>query len=60
MSIEVSVLCMAFNHGRYIRDCLEGFVMQKTNFDYEVIINDDASTDDTVKIIREYETKYLI
>ena len=56
--IMVSVLCMAYNHEKYIRECLDGFVMQKTNFRFEVIINDDASTDNTANIIREYEKKY--
>ena len=57
-TIKVSVLCAAYNHERYIRKCLDGFVMQKTNFKYEVLINDDASTDNTAQIIREYEEKY--
>lgn len=56
--IIVSVICNAFNHGKYIRDALEGFVNQKTNFKFEVLIHDDASTDDTADIIREYEEKY--
>ncbi len=56
--IKVSVLCTAYNHEKYIRKCLEGFVMQKTNFKFEVLINDDASTDNTAQIIREYEEKY--
>ena len=56
--IKVSVLCMAYNHERYIRQALDGFVMQKTNFPFEVLIHDDASTDGTAKIIREYADKY--
>lgn len=56
--IMVSVLCTAYNHEKYIRQCLDGFVMQKTNFKYEVIVHDDASTDKTADIIREYEKKY--
>lgn len=56
--IKVSVMCMAYNHADYIRDALEGFVSQKTNFAFEVIIHDDASTDGTADIIREYEEKY--
>ena len=54
----VSVVCCTYNHESYIRQCLEGFVMQKTNFAFEVLVHDDASTDKTVDIIREYETKY--
>ncbi len=56
--IIVSVNCLAYNHEPYIRDCLEGFIMQKTNFLFEVLVHDDASTDKTADIIREYETKY--
>ena len=53
--IKVSVICNAYNHGPYIRDALEGFISQKTNFNYEVLIHDDASTDNTADIILEYE-----
>ena len=56
--ILVSVVCIAYNHGKYITDALNGFVNQKTNFKYEVIVHDDASTDNTADIIREYEQKY--
>lgn len=56
--IKVSVLCLVYNHEKYIRDCLEGFVMQKTDFKYEVLIHDDASTDNSAAIIREFEEKY--
>ncbi len=56
--IMVSIICNAYNHQKYIKDALEGFVMQKTNFPFEVLIHDDASTDKTADIIREYEKKY--
>lgn len=54
----VSIVCITYNHERFIRDALDGFVMQKTNFPFEILINDDASTDKTADIIREYEAKY--
>ncbi|QFQ13793.1 glycosyltransferase [Pseudoprevotella muciniphila] len=56
--ILVSIHCLTYNHAPYIRECLDGFVMQKTNFRYEIVIHDDASTDGTADIIREYEKKY--
>lgn len=56
--IKVSVLCTAYNQEKYIRNTLEGFVNQNTNFNYEVLVHDDASTDNTVKIIEEYKKKY--
>ena len=54
----VSIVCEAFNHEPFIRKCLDGFVMQKTDFPFEILIHDDASTDRTADIIREYEAKY--
>ena len=56
--ILVTVRCLAYNHAPYIRQCLEGFVMQRTSFRFQVIIHDDASTDGTDDIIREYAEKY--
>lgn len=56
--ILVAINCIAYNHEPYIRECLEGFVMQKTNFKFVAIVHDDASTDKTADIIREYEAKY--
>ena len=56
--ILVSVVCTAYNHENYIREALEGFIKQKTNFKFEVLVHDDASTDKTADIIREYEQKY--
>jgi len=56
--ILVSIHCLVYNHEPYIRDCLEGFVMQKTNFPFEAIVHDDASTDKSADIIREYAEKY--
>ena len=49
---------MTYNHEPYIRQCLDGFVMQKTNFRFEAIVHDDASTDRTADIIHEYAEKY--
>ena len=57
-NIVVSILCITYNHENFIKQCLDGFVMQKTNFDFEIIIHDDASTDGTRKIIEEYVEKY--
>lgn len=56
--LMVTIRCTAYNHEPYIRECLEGFVMQKTNFRFEAIVHDDASTDGTAAIIREYAEKY--
>lgn len=54
----VSIVCITFNHERYIRDALNGFLMQKTDYPFEILIHDDASTDNTADIIRDYERRY--
>lgn len=56
--ILVSVFCIAYNQKKYIKQCLDSLVMQKANFNFEVIIYDDCSTDGTREIIREYADKY--
>lgn len=55
---KVSIRCLAYNHEKFIEDALKGFLIQKTTFPFEILIHDDASTDDTAKILREYEEKY--
>lgn len=56
--ILVTVLCLTYNHEKYIRQALEGFVSQKTSYPFEIVVHDDASTDNTVTIIKEYEKNY--
>ena len=54
----VTIRCLAYNHEKYIEQCLNGFFMQETNFPFEVVIHDDCSTDNTKKIIEKYAEKY--
>lgn len=54
----VAINCITYNHEMYIREALEGFVMQQTSFPFVAIVHDDASTDGTPAIIREYAAKY--
>lgn len=56
--VLVSIACTAYNHEKYIADALDSFLMQKTDFEYEILVHDDASTDDTAEIIREYERRF--
>lgn len=54
----VSICCITYNQVQYIRQCIEGLLMQKTSFSFEIIINDDSSTDGTTELIKEYEHQY--
>lgn len=54
----VSIRCLVYNHELFLRQCLDGIVMQQTNFPFEAIVHDDASTDGSAVIIREYAEKY--
>jgi glycosyltransferase involved in cell wall biosynthesis len=54
----VSIFCITYNHEKFIRDAIEGFLMQETTFPVEIFIHDDASSDGTDKIVHEYAVKY--
>lgn len=55
---KVSICCITYNHECYIEDALEGFLNQITDFPYEILIHDDASSDKTAEIIKRYHAKY--
>jgi len=56
--IILTIFTPTYNHEKYIGECLENIVKQKTNFKYQVIVSDDCSTDNTREIIKKYEKKY--
>ncbi|MDM0954892.1 glycosyltransferase [Clostridium perfringens] len=57
-NILVSINCITYNHEKYIGEALESFMMQKTNFDFEIIVSDDFSTDNTVEVVKKFQKKY--
>ncbi len=56
--VKVTIRCIVYNHAKFLRKCLEGFVNQKTNFRYQIVIHDDASTDGSAEIIQEFVNNY--
>lgn len=57
-NIGVTVFCITYNHAKYIAQALDSFVNQRTNFPVEIVIHDDASTDGTTEIVKDYAKKY--
>lgn len=55
---KVVIQCITYNHKSYLKDALEGFIMQKTDFPFVAIVHEDASTDGTDIILSEYAEKY--
>jgi glycosyltransferase involved in cell wall biosynthesis len=58
MNPLVSINCATYNHENYIGDAIEGFLMQKTNFDFEILIGEDCSTDNTRTVVEKYANQY--
>lgn len=56
--IAVTIICIVYNHAPYLRDALDSFINQKTSFAYQILVHDDASTDESPHIIQEYVKKY--
>ena len=54
----VTICNLVYNHEKWLRRCFDGFVMQRTSFPFEVLSHDDASTDGSADIVREYEARY--
>ncbi len=54
----VSICCITYNHERYIEEALDSFLMQDTDFPFEIVVDDDCSTDNSVELIKKYIKKY--
>jgi hypothetical protein len=54
----VSILCATYQHVGFIEDALQGFLGQDTDFPFEIIVRDDASSDGTADIVSDYATRY--
>lgn len=54
----ISVIVTSYNHEKYIQQCMESILMQKGNFNVEIVIGDDCSTDGTMSILETYSEKY--
>jgi len=54
----VSVFCMVYNHEFFLRECLESLLMQRTNFDYEIVVGEDCSTDESRKVLLDYSKRF--
>lgn len=54
----VSICCTVYNHEHFVQDTIEGFLMQEVDFPIEILIHDDASTDGSPDILRDYERRY--
>lgn len=55
---EVSVVCLSYNHHRYIEKCIDSLLNQETSFQYEIVVHDDASQDGSASIIDGYVERY--
>ena len=56
--IKVSVIVLTFNHEKYIAQALDSILMQKVDFNYEILVGDDASSDETANIVRQYAARH--
>lgn len=56
--VEVSVLLVTYNHEKYVKEAIESILMQKINCNYEIVVADDCSTDNTLQIINYYKNLY--
>lgn len=57
-SFKVAVVCYTYNHKDYISEAIDSFLAQITDFDYQIVIHDDCSTDGTVDLLKSYAVKY--
>lgn len=56
--MKLSVILITYNHEPYLRECLDGIFMQETDFEFEIVVGEDCSTDGTRDVLREYDARY--
>lgn len=56
--MKLSVLLITYNHEKYLGQALDGILMQKVDFDYEIVVGEDCSTDSTLQVIKDYMDRY--
>lgn len=56
--MKLNVVLITYNHTKFIQDSLRSILLQKTNFEFNILVSDDKSTDDTLARIKEYEQKH--
>jgi len=55
----IRIIVITYNHIYYIKQCLDGLLMQRTRFNYEIIIGDEESSDGTTEVCIDYSNKFL-
>jgi glycosyltransferase involved in cell wall biosynthesis len=56
--VKVSVCIVTYNHVKFIQQCLDSLIVQKTDFEYEILVSDDCSTDGTIEILKKYAKQF--
>jgi glycosyltransferase involved in cell wall biosynthesis len=55
---KISIFCLVYNHEPYLKDCIEGFLMQRCNFNFEIVVGEDCSSDRSREILLDYHKKF--
>jgi len=56
--MKLSILVLVYNHGEFLDECLESVFSQNCTFDFEVLVGEDCSTDNSLEICKKFQKKY--